>query len=133
MKNTFRLLGLHLLGLFLLPLLAALMGLGLTSCVSSESPEVTLTRLANVGLTAGVLSGRITPAQADLVRKHGALILAASDGPAKVAAISNAALDAATQAGKLTPEQVEVLRAAGTVPLAPAAVDLPAIDVTSGK
>ena len=106
------------------------LSLSLISC-ASQSTEETLMRAANVALTAGVISGRVTPAQAEAVQRHGALVLSAESGPARLAAIGNAALEAATTAGKLTPEQADALRSAGTVALVVPA--LPVVDVTSGK
>lgn len=132
MKNRF-------IALVLASALVLAVTLSLSSC-ASEGGQEALTRAANVALAAGVISGRITPAQAAAVQKHGALILAAEDGPAKLAAIGLAALDVATETGKLTPEQAAALRAAGTVPLAPPVPDvaapaaaLPVVDVTSSK
>lgn len=112
--------------------------LALPSC-SSPDGKAALTQAADIALTAGVVSGRITPAQADLVRTYGTLLLNAEDGPAKVAAISGAAVAAAEAAGNLTPEQAAALREAGTVPLtSPAPIpgtDPPpvAVEVTSSK
>jgi hypothetical protein len=108
------------------------LSLSLVSCDSASTKE-TLTRAANVALTAGVISGHVTPAQASEVRRYGALILAADDGSAKLAAIGNAAVEAATVSGKITPEQAEALRAAGAVPLAPPPVALPVVEVTQSK
>lgn len=129
MKHALRTLLLLTLAVCILPLMP--------SC-SSPDGTAALTQAANIALTAGVVSGRITPQQAELVREYGALLLNAEDGPAKVAAISGAAVAVAEATGNLTPEQAEALRAAGTVPLEPPAPipgsDPPAaIDVTSSK
>lgn len=129
----------HALRILLLLTLAVGSPLALPSCSSSPDGKAALTQAANIALTAGVVSGRITPAQAELVREYGALLLNAEDGPAKVAAISGAAVAVAEATGNLTPEQAEALRAAGTVPLEPPAPipgsDPPplAIEVTSSK
>lgn len=112
----------------------------LVSCGTPEG-ESLLRRTANVAITGAVIGGYITPAQASLVREHGALILDAKDGPAKVVAISNAAIAGAEASGNLTPEQAAALRQAGAVPLAPpppspgsdSPAALPEVDVTSSK
>lgn len=125
--KTARIVGLHLLGLFLLPLLAALMGLGLTSCTLPAGQRAALTQAADIALTAGVITGRITPAQAELVRTAGALILTEEAGPEKVVAISQAAVNAAEATGRLTPDQAAELREAGQVALPPEPVLLPTV------
>jgi hypothetical protein len=102
----------------LMMVLAALLGLllaGVTSCTTQG--KETVARLGNVALTAGVISGRITPAQAELVRKHGALLLAAETQEAQVAAISAAALAAAVETGALSSSEASQLKAAGEVPV----------------
>ncbi len=96
------------------------------SCSSSPDGKAALTQAADIALTAGVVSGKITPQQAALVREYGALLFNAEDGPAKVAAISAAAVAAAEATGNLTPEQAAALRAAGAVPV-------PAPDATASK
>lgn len=116
------------------------LSLSLVSCGTPDG-ESLLRRTANVAITGAVIGGYITPAQAALVREHGALILDAKDGPAKVVAISNAALAGAEASGHLSPEAAEKLRTAGAVPLAtPAPIPgsdppsaLPVVDVTSSK
>lgn len=110
------------------------LSLSLVSCTTPEGEQVAR-QAANLALTGAVIGGYITPAQAALVRQHGALILDAEDGPAKVVAISNAALAGAEASGNLTPEQATALREAGAVPLAAPAPPgaLPVVDVTSSK
>jgi hypothetical protein len=107
------------------------LSLSLVSCTTPEGEQVAR-QAANIALTGAVIGGYITPAQAALVRQHGALILDAKDGPAQVVAISNAALAGAEASGNLTPEQAAALREAGTVPLSPPAA-VPVVDVTSSK
>lgn len=119
----------------LVMVLAALLGLllaGVTSCTTEG--KAAAARLGNVALTAGVISGRITPAQAELVRKHGALLLAAETQEAQVAAISAAALEAAVETGALTAADAERLKAAGEVPVPdPAALPAEVVNSTSTK
>lgn len=95
--------------------LLALLLTAVTSCTTDGKAAVA--RLGNVALTAGVISGRITPAQAALVREHGALLLAADTREAQVAAISAAALAAAVETGALSSAEASQLKAAGEVPV----------------
>lgn len=128
----------HALRILLLLTLAVGSPLALPSCKTPDGKAM-LTQAANIALTAGVVTGYVTPAQANLVREYGTLILDAEAGPAKVAAISAAAVAAAEATGNLSPEQVAALREAGAVPLQPPApipgTDPPpvAIEVTSSK
>lgn len=111
--------------------LLALLLAAVTSCTTEG--KATAARLGNVALTAGVISGRITPEQAELVRKHGALLLAADSREAQVAAISAAALEAAVETGALTADEAERLKAAGKVPVPENPAAVPAGVMTSTK
>lgn len=128
MKHALRTLLLLILAIGILPLLP--------SCTNDG--KAALIRTANVALTGATIAGYVTPAQAELARKHGALILNAEDGDAKIVAISEAIVEGGIISGKITPEQAADLRAAGTVPLEPPAPipgsDPPlAVEVTSSK
>lgn len=116
----------------MMTVLLAILLVAVTSCSTPEQ-TATVKRLGNVALTAGVISGRITPAQADLIRQHGALLLDAPSDEARVAALSAAAVEAAVVTGALSPEEAALLKEAGKVPVTgePAAVAV--VEVTSAK
>lgn len=100
--------------------------LGLASCAMTPGQKDQLMRAANVALAAGEMSGKVSPAQAAMVRKHGTLILAAGDDrEAVLAALGNAAVDVAVERGALSQAEADRLRAAGQVPLAPGPIGAP--------
>lgn len=107
---------------------SSVLALPLVSC--SNDGKSALMRAANVAITGATLTGYITPAQAELVRERGALILNSEGSDAKIAAISEAIITGGVISGKITPQQAADLRAEGRVPLASALIpdsDPPAV------
>lgn len=97
--------------------MCASFGALLPSCQSADS-RAQLSRLADTVLAAGVLTGKINPQQAELIREGGKLVLDAIDGKEpQIAALSEVALKAAVESKAITPAEAELLTSAGTVPL----------------
>lgn len=113
--------------LFLACLLALIVTLPQASCTGTpEQRAASLSRLANLALNVAVVSGRITPTQAAIVKQAGALVFeAASNREVKVEEISTLIVATAVETGALTPTQAEQLAAAERVPLNPPASALP--------
>lgn len=91
------------------------------SCASDPVERRTqITQAANLALTVGEFTGRVSPKQAALIRKHGVLILDAAEGKQpELIQVSNAAVDIAVETGAITQDQADQLHALGTVPLSP--------------
>lgn len=117
----------------LIILILAVLGIAiLPSCSLAPGQQQQLMRAANLALAVGEMSGKVSPGQAALVRKHGALILEAGDDrEAALAALGNAAVDVAVERGAITDAEAEKLRAAGQVPLVPDSIG--AADMTLSK
>lgn len=101
----------------------------LTSCATSRCPVLKalafsgpeLSVLADRALTAAVITGRIRPAEAELLREGGALILDASHRQQlPVQRLSQLVIKTAVQQGALKPAEAELLLAEPLVPLTPA-------------
>lgn len=91
----------------------------LAACASFTAPD--LVTLADRALVVAVASGKIKPAEAELVREGGALILtAANKEQLSAEKISALAVKAAVAEGALTEAEAALLTSAKTVPLTPA-------------
>lgn len=99
--------------------IALLAALCLASCTSFSQPD--LIALADRALNVAVATGKIKPAEAELVREGGALVMAAaSKEQIPLERLSQLAVKIAVAEGGLTPEEAALLTAEKSVPLTPA-------------
>lgn len=98
-----------------------------TSCVGTPEQRMNqLSRIANLALNVAVVSGKVTPTQAAIVKQAGGLIFEASTNrEIKVEEVSTLIVASAVEMGAITPTQAEALAAAERVPLVPPAPALP--------
>lgn len=112
-----------LFGILLLILLSIMQ----TSCVGTPEQRMSqLSRIANTALNVAVISGKVTPTQAALVKQAGQLIFESSTNrEIKVEEVSALIVSSAVEVGAITPTQAEAMAAAQRVPLMPPVSALP--------
>jgi hypothetical protein len=127
MKHLRSFLNLSAFGRMLSIFLALLISVMQTSCVGTPEQRMNqLSRIANLAFNVAVVSGKVTPTQAAIVKQAGRLIFEASTNrEIKVEEVSTLIVASAVEAGAITPTQAEALAAAERVPLVPPTPALP--------
>lgn len=96
--------------------IALLAAFCLASCASFTAPD--LAKLADRALTVAAATGKIKPAEVELVREGGALVMAAANKEQiPLEQVSQLVVKIAVAEGGLTPDEAALLTAEKTIPL----------------
>lgn len=127
MKHLRPFLALSCFGSIFSILMALFISIMQTSCVGTPEQRMSqLSRIANLALNVAVVSGKVTPTQAAIVKQAGGLIFEASTNrEIKVEEVSTLIVSSAVEVGAITPTQAEAMAAAQRVPLMPPVSALP--------